>query len=312
MPRIAICWSGQSRIQHLNDIENNQYDCWNRIWDLHQYLFQDFEVVDHFGHTWNDQALPPNVNDFKLIRQTDQNDILDWVIKEPSTRAQFTFSASQNKQQGVRNNTKLWQSATTKEKWDVMLEMQKPIWGQYWSFFDIAGEVSQYSGYDYIIKTRWDAYFLHEKLEEYQEQTRQELMNLMKNIIGQAYYQDIAYDFDRGTVYTANGIKTKFRSSFIPDFMFVIPNSENSRVQMHRLFHEGAEVTLSKAVSKIYNNYAAPWDSSGHGLWSDLFTNLGLSIRPGWTHPLQKYRTHREWHKYWETDYPNKKGEQND
>jgi len=53
MTRIAVCWSGQSRIHRLNDVDNNQYYHWNKIWDLHQWVLQDFDVT-HYDHTWDD------------------------------------------------------------------------------------------------------------------------------------------------------------------------------------------------------------------------------------------------------------------
>jgi len=151
-PRIALCFSGQTR--HIN--EHPMF--------LDQYkevisLFSDFDI-DFFGHTWSDQPKPhPDFLDgYDKFIQTDQEEIWNAVNTESTYASQRMFwNYLPNKSSWYDNNEfkSMLKGHGNFLQWarDVI----KGTLGQIWSAHECFKLVEQ-SGkdYHYVVRLRWD------------------------------------------------------------------------------------------------------------------------------------------------------------
>jgi len=152
-PRIALCFSGQTR--HIN--EHPMF--------LNQYkevinLFSDFDI-DFFGHTWSDQPKPhPDFLDgYDKFIQTDQEEIWNAVnTQNPNVPQRMFWNYLPNRPVWYEN-----------AEFEAMLNghgdfrqwaknIIKGTLGQIWSAHECFKLVEQ-SGkdYRYVVRLRWDA-----------------------------------------------------------------------------------------------------------------------------------------------------------
>lgn len=283
--KIALCWFGQSRIAQLNE-GFQDYSQWYKTWKFNNDLFDDYSV-QHFGHTWDDQELPPNVDDFTWLERTNQEEILDWALVEPHRRIQFPFRPG--------HAIQAWVDLSTADKWNAILQMQKNIWGPQLSFSYGANAALQHYSPDFIVTTRWDSYidsiYTHPDGPEKLKMLKSEMANTINDSISSG---------NTRSVYCASGIKVKFRSSWVQDTMFIIPTSGNAHARKILTYNDTPFQSINKLIDSAYSNYGGDWNSTGHGLWSDYFTNLGFNITQGWTTHIIKIKTIDNWYKEYE------------
>ncbi len=145
MKRIAIVFSGQTR--GYNDIPK----IWESYQSLEQKLYEtypDLETIDYYGHTWDDQPLPFNKDDFVDVVVSSQSEIDDWVNED------FFSRAYQNPHNEEWQDFRKQLFDDPHKVLNRMLYNSRAAYGQIFSFFHSIAHISH--DYDAYFRTRWD------------------------------------------------------------------------------------------------------------------------------------------------------------
>ena len=141
---VLIALSGQTR--DINSIDNLD----RLLYYINECFPRDQYDVDIVGHTWSDQPLPNNTEPFLEIAQTDQDEIVQWVMQDLGLRLPFRTAWNHNSEYTSMDNNQLVEH---------LKNSAKGVYGQVWSFWEsmrLAVKAMSNKRYSAVIKWRWD------------------------------------------------------------------------------------------------------------------------------------------------------------
>lgn len=269
-PKIAFVWSGQTR--EMSKLPEQNADTLR----AHELISQGFDV-DHFGHTWSDQEEPYNSYKMKSWRKTDQQDIVNWAM-DNYNRIMFHHGWT---------SEPMWQNLSRHQQFDRVLELQKPIWGQIWSFLEglqLIGEKHIFD-YDYIIKTRYDTAFFnmsHQPTSGFADESDWNESTACKKYNQQLHFllQPNGLHCPESCAIVSHDGWGGNHGGFIQDHVIVFRGGKNIRA----LVADPPGKTLDRFIKNVqashYQHGRAShyWESMTHSLWYQFITYNGMHI----------------------------------
>jgi len=255
-PKIAFIWSGQTRDMSTlpEEVEKTMRS--------HRLISQGFDV-DHFGHTWSDQEDPYNSYQMKRWHKTDQQDIINWAM-ENYNRIMFHQDWTSEPE---------WHRLNKHQQFDRVLELQKPIWGQIWSFLEGLHALGPQNvkNYDYIIKTRYDtAYYDHANTPSYTEAGDRDEAFLCGEFNKKLHWllNNYRYAPPSSAITSIDGFAST-ASGFIQDHVIVFRSSPQIKELASHPPGYILDQLIKRCQSDQYHSGLARhyWESMTHSLW---------------------------------------------
>ncbi len=255
---LAICASGQTRIH--NEQREQFYESLEALFGEHKYHL--------FGHTWDDQELP---NDVENIVVTDQNDVWENIVRNPNE------PKTGNGWFGAMIYDKRWldnpeYNAVLDGEGDMHAFVKKIIIGLYsalvsnWHAVNLPQ--SSETVFDCYFKIRWDLILSG----EFNKQIWRD--NLNRFIDGGKMFPPKRVMTHGNTIIRPEG------SAYVNDLIFAFNNKAADAINNNNIYDSLLE--MNEAGILKYHT---------HDLWTTYFKHLGINIVVGYpTEPVSMNR----------------------
>ena len=265
-PKIAFIWSGQTRGSATTQADNDA------TLRTHTLISEGFDV-DHFGHTWSDQQEPFNSHMMKRWIQTDQQDILNWCT-DNYNRIMFHQDWTSEPE---------WNRLSKTQQFERVLDLQKPLWGQLWSFLEGLHQLGYQNvkNYDYIIKTRYDTCFYDNRNNltcGYSDDWVSDEQAACK-IYNQQLHYLLQFKPQRNWCFTSHDGWGNGKSGYIMDHVIVF----RAKDALRAIAQESVPQILDRYIRKCRaihqsdgpsNHY---WETMSHSMWYEFVVANGMS-----------------------------------